>query len=60
MWPRTAEERARNRNTGFVCFMHRKDAEDAMESLADADPLGTNRDDHDLCSDLTLLSMQVN
>jgi len=43
MWPRTAEERARNRNTGFVCFMHRKDAEDAMESLADADPLGTNR-----------------
>lgn len=43
MWPRTAEERARNRNTGFVCFMHRKDAEDAMESLADADPLGTSR-----------------
>ena len=43
MWPRTAEERARNRNTGFVCFMHRKDAEDAMESLADADPLGTGR-----------------
>ena len=43
MWPRTAEERARNRNTGFVCFMHRKDAEDAIESLADADPLGTSR-----------------
>ena len=46
MWPRTAEERARNRNTGFVCFMQRKDAEDAMESLADADPLGTGRRMH--------------
>lgn len=31
MWPRTAEERARNRNTGFVCFMKRADAEDAMD-----------------------------
>ena len=43
MWPRTAEERARNRNTGFVCFMHRADAEDAMDELCDADPLGTGR-----------------
>ena len=43
MWPRTAEERARNRNTGFVCFMHRKDAEDAMDAYCDADPLETGR-----------------
>lgn len=43
MWPRTAEERARNRNTGFVCFMHRQDAEDAMDALCDADPLETGR-----------------
>jgi U2-associated protein SR140 len=43
MWPRTAEERSRNRNTGFVCFMHRKDAEDAMDAYCDADPLETGR-----------------
>lgn len=43
MWPRTAEERARRRNTGFVCFMHRPDAEDAMDAYCDADPLGTGR-----------------
>lgn len=43
MWPRTAEERARNRNTGFVCFMARADAEDAMDSYQDADPLDTGR-----------------
>mmetsp|Transcript_12804 Transcript_12804/g.22480 ORF Transcript_12804/g.22480 Transcript_12804/m.22480 type:complete len:578 (+) Transcript_12804:478-2211(+) len=43
MWPRTAEERARNRNTGFVCFMHRADAEDALDAYCDADPLGTGR-----------------
>ena len=43
MWPRTAEERSRNRNTGFVCFMHRADAEDAMDSLCEQDPLGTGR-----------------
>mmetsp|Transcript_27026 Transcript_27026/g.46096 ORF Transcript_27026/g.46096 Transcript_27026/m.46096 type:complete len:582 (+) Transcript_27026:404-2149(+) len=43
MWPRTAEERARNRNTGFVCFMQRADAEDAMDAYCDADPLGTGR-----------------
>eukprot|EP00584_Thalassiosira_punctigera_P015643 CAMPEP_0172550498 /NCGR_PEP_ID=MMETSP1067-20121228/30004_1 /TAXON_ID=265564 ORGANISM="Thalassiosira punctigera, Strain Tpunct2005C2" /NCGR_SAMPLE_ID=MMETSP1067 /ASSEMBLY_ACC=CAM_ASM_000444 /LENGTH=499 /DNA_ID=CAMNT_0013338095 /DNA_START=323 /DNA_END=1821 /DNA_ORIENTATION=+ len=43
MWPRTAEERARNRNTGFVCFMRRADAEDAIDALCDADPLGTGR-----------------
>lgn len=43
MWPRTAEERARDRNTGFVCFMNRADAEDAIDELCDADPLGTGR-----------------
>ena len=43
MWPRSEEERARNRNTGFVCFMHRKDAEDAMDACCDADPLDTGR-----------------
>lgn len=43
MWPRTHEERSRNRNTGFVCFMHRADAEEAMDEYCDADPLGTGR-----------------
>lgn len=30
MWPRTDEERARNRNCGFVAFMCRKDGERAL------------------------------
>mmetsp|Transcript_48796 Transcript_48796/g.118088 ORF Transcript_48796/g.118088 Transcript_48796/m.118088 type:complete len:584 (-) Transcript_48796:889-2640(-) len=42
MWPRTAEERNRNRNTGFVCFMHRADAEEAM-ALSDTDPFNSGR-----------------
>ena len=33
MWPRTEEEKARNRNCGFVAFMSRKDAERAMKKL---------------------------
>lgn len=33
MWPRTEEEKARNRNCGFVAFMCRKDAERAMRKL---------------------------
>ena len=33
MWPRTEEEKARNRNCGFVAFMNRKDAERAMRKL---------------------------
>jgi U2-associated protein SR140 len=37
MWPRTAEERARGRNTGFVCFMERQDAADAMDAFQDTD-----------------------
>ena len=33
MWPRTEEEKARNRNCGFVAFMKRKDAERALDAL---------------------------
>ncbi|KAG0169240.1 U2 snRNP-associated SURP domain-containing protein [Apophysomyces sp. BC1015] len=33
MWPRTKEERDRNRNCGFVSFMNRKDAEQALKAL---------------------------
>ena len=43
MWPRTAEERARDRHTGFVCFMNRQDAEDAMMSCDNADPFNVGR-----------------
>uniref|UniRef100_A0A6S8UFV2 CID domain-containing protein n=2 Tax=Ditylum brightwellii TaxID=49249 RepID=A0A6S8UFV2_9STRA len=43
MWPRTPEERARNRNTGFVCFMTRADAQEAMDAFQDADPLDCGR-----------------
>eukprot|EP00977_Amphora_coffeiformis_P001966 scaffold374_cov160-Amphora_coffeaeformis.AAC.3 len=43
MWPRTAEERARERHTGFVCFMNRQDAEDAMMSCDNADPFNVGR-----------------
>ena len=32
MWPRTEEERARNRNCGFVAYMNRADAEKALEA----------------------------
>lgn len=42
MWPRTVEERNRNRNTGFVCFMHRSDAEEAM-ALNETDPFNSGR-----------------
>jgi len=43
MWPRTDEERARGRNTGFVCFMTREDAQDAMDAYGESDPLNTGR-----------------
>ncbi|KAI7865341.1 hypothetical protein BDF14DRAFT_1825991 [Spinellus fusiger] len=33
MWPRTTEEKERNRNCGFVSFMNRKDAEEALENM---------------------------
>lgn len=42
MWPRTPEERTRNRNTGFVCFMKREDAEDAMQ-CDETDPFNAGR-----------------
>lgn len=37
------EERLRDRNTGFVCFMSRADAEDAMEACSEADPFNVGR-----------------
>jgi U2-associated protein SR140 len=43
MWPRTPEEKARNRHTGFVCFMNRQDAEDAMEACDETDPFRVGR-----------------
>ena len=33
MWPRTEEERARNKNCGFVAFMKREDADKALETM---------------------------
>ncbi|OTF78640.1 U2 snRNP-associated SURP motif-containing protein-like protein, partial [Euroglyphus maynei] len=33
MWPRSEEERTRNRNCGFVAFMCRKDGERALKAL---------------------------
>jgi len=41
MWPRTEEERLRGRNTGFVCFINREDASEAMDYYQESDPLGT-------------------
>lgn len=43
MWPRTTEERNRRRNTGFVCFMNRDDAEEAMEACDDMDVFNNGR-----------------
>lgn len=43
MWPRTPEEQLRGRNTGFVCFMNRSDAQDAIDALQDSDPLNSGR-----------------
>ena len=40
MYPRTAEERARNRHSGFVCFRNRQDALDAMTACQDRDIFG--------------------
>ena len=33
MWPRTEEDKARNANCGFVAFMTRRDAEEALKNL---------------------------
>lgn len=35
MWPRSEEERSRGRNCGFVSFVRRADAEDALAELND-------------------------
>lgn len=43
MWPRTPAERSRKRNTGFVCFMNREDADEAMEACNEADPFDVGR-----------------
>jgi RNA recognition motif-containing protein len=33
MWPRSEEDKARNANCGFVAFMTRRDAEEALKNL---------------------------
>ena len=33
MWPRTEEERARNKNCGFVAFMKREHADKALDTM---------------------------
>mmetsp|Transcript_13071 Transcript_13071/g.20312 ORF Transcript_13071/g.20312 Transcript_13071/m.20312 type:complete len:671 (-) Transcript_13071:54-2066(-) len=43
MWPRTLEEKTRNRVSGFICYRRRRDAENAMDSCDDADPFGNGR-----------------
>lgn len=43
MWPRTTEERNRRRNTGFVCFMNRDDAEEALEACDETDTFNNGR-----------------
>eukprot|EP00033_Pygsuia_biforma_P000975 GCRY01001117.1.p1 GENE.GCRY01001117.1~~GCRY01001117.1.p1 ORF type:complete len:682 (+),score=169.84 GCRY01001117.1:272-2317(+) len=40
MWPRSEEEKARQRNCGFVSFMEREHAEQAIKYLDDFDMLG--------------------
>ena len=43
MWPRTAEERDRNRVSCFVCYRHRRHAEAAMEACSESDPFNVGR-----------------
>jgi len=43
MWPRTEDEKARNRNCGFVAYMSRKDGERALSHL-----LGKNIDNFEM------------
>lgn len=40
MWPRTEEERSRNRNCGFVAFMRRRDAERSLDDMKGSTILG--------------------
>jgi len=42
MWPRTDEEKARNRLSGFVAYMSRRDGERALKNLAGRDLLGSS------------------
>lgn len=42
MWPRTQEANDRQHNSGFVLFMRRRDAEDAMNELQGAEWHGHN------------------
>ena len=43
MWPRTAEERERNRVSCFVCYRYRRDAEAAMDACSESDPFFVGR-----------------
>lgn len=43
MWPRTAEERDRNRVSCFVCYRYRRHAEAAMEACSESDPFNVGR-----------------
>lgn len=40
MWPRSQEERERNRNSGFVLFMDRNDADRAKDAMQGLDLMG--------------------
>jgi len=40
MWPRTEEERARNKNSGFVAFMKREDGARCLEEMKDSEIMG--------------------
>ncbi len=42
MWPRTAEDQTRGHLTGFVAFMRRADAEEALAALNNRPLLGTD------------------
>jgi U2-associated protein SR140 len=42
MWPRTPEENQRRNNSGFVCFMKRDDASEALSNLDGTDLMGLN------------------
>jgi RNA recognition motif-containing protein len=43
MWPRTVEERERNRVSCFVCYRYRRDAEAAMHACSESDPFFVGR-----------------
>jgi U2-associated protein SR140 len=40
MWPRTEEERSRNKNCGFVAFMKREDAEKCLDDMKGSEIMG--------------------